>query len=184
MEASIPTADGKARGRISLRVSGGLVEARTELIDPAAARQFRAFVLLSLLAWLVPLLAYAASLQDARASVVAGVGVLGLALAWIVLVIVGRLWMERYRLVHTVVFPARAIAKLDVGRDWNLGCGLMILLSPLIGIPYLLLAGGRVVRIVAPLDAERPGPVSLRLKGSEAEARYLEQLVLAARAAG
>ena len=184
LEASIPTADGKARGRMSFRIAGGWVEARTEFIDRAAMRQFRWFSLLSLLAWLVPLIAYAASLRDARASVVAGIGVLGLALAWLVAVIAARLWMERYRLVNTVVFPVRAIAKFDVGRDWNLGCGLMILLSPLVGILYLLLAGGRVVRIVAPLAADGPGPVSLRLKGTQTEVRYLEQLILAARSVG
>jgi hypothetical protein len=53
----------------------------------------------------------------------------------------------------------------------------MILLSPLVGLLYLLLARGRVIRVVAPLRADRAEPVSLRLKGSEAEARYLEQLL-------
>ena len=184
LEVSIRTADGKARGRISIRISGGWVEARTELVDPLAMRQFGVFAILSMLAWFGPFIAYAATLGDSGASVVAVIGLLGLALAWLVAVIAARLVLERYRVVHTVVFPARAITRLDVGRDWNLGCALTILLSPLMGLLYLLFAGGRVVRIVAPLAADRPGPVSLRLKGSEAEARDLEQLVLAARATG
>jgi hypothetical protein len=41
----------------------------------------------------------------------------------------------------------------------------------------------RVVRVAAPFAADRPGVLRLRLKGSKAEGRYLEQVLLGARMA-
>ena len=110
--------------------------------------------------------------------------VFGLLLAWVLALVVGALWVERYRVVHVATFPARALGGVDVGRDWSLGCALTILLSPLIGLLYLLLARGRVVRVAGPFAADEAGIVGLRLKGSEAEGRTLEQVLLGARMAG
>jgi hypothetical protein len=184
LEASIGTADGAARGRATFRVADGWVVARTRLIDPGARRQLQAFGVLSAAAWLGPFVAVALARATPSAPGPFVAGFLGIGLAWIVALVVARLVLERYAVTHTAVFPATAIVSAGASRDWNLGCALAILLTPVVGILYLLLAGGRVLRVVAPFAADRPGPVSLRLKGSEAEARYLEQLLLGARSLG
>jgi hypothetical protein len=179
-ELSIRTTDGRARGRTWFTVSGDWVTTRTELIDPRASRQYRAFVLLSLLAWLVPFVVRAAAVADTPATSTLAVGFMVVVVAWLVVVVLGRAWLERYRVVHTTTFPRRAVAAVDIGRDWALGCALAILLTPLLGLLYLVLARGRVIRVVAPLAADRPGPMSLRLKGSEAEGLLLRRLLLGA----
>ncbi|OGO59070.1 MAG: hypothetical protein A2V85_01595 [Chloroflexi bacterium RBG_16_72_14] len=185
VELSIRTVDGRARGRAWFRIGGGWVTTRVELIDPKARLQYRVFVLLSMLAWLVPFIGYAVTIPDGgRPADIAVAGFLAVLSAWVVALLVGALWVERYRVVHVATFPARVLGGVDVGRDWNLGCALTILLSPLIGLLYLLLAGGRVVRIAGPFAADEPGIVGLRLKGSEAEGRYLAQVLLAARMTG
>jgi hypothetical protein len=185
VELSIRTVDRRARGRAWFRVGGGWVTTRVELIDPKARLQYRVFVLLSMLAWLVPFVGYAVTVPDGgRPADIAVGGFLALVAAWVLAVLVGAVWVERYRVVHVATFPARVLGGVDVGRDWNLGCALTILLSPLIGLLYLLLAGGRVVRVAGPFAADEPGIVGLRLKGSGAEGRYLEQVLLAARMAG
>ena len=184
VELSIGTADGRARGRAWFRVAGRWVTTRVELVDPRASAQYRAFVLLSCFGLVVPFIAYAISIPDGdRASGVAVGGFLVLLVAWALAVVIGRLWLERYRVVHVATFPVQALGVVEVGRDWNLGCAIMILLTPLIGLLYLLLAGGRVVRVAAPFAADDAGAMRLRLKGSEAEGRYLEQVLLAARMA-
>ena len=183
-EASIGTADGSARGRATFRLADGWIVARTQLVDPGARRQLRAFSVLSAAAWLVPFTAFAVAVEGPVTDAFVA-GFLAVALAWLAVVVIARLLLERYAVAHTAVFPAGAIAATGgVGRDWNLGCALTILLTPLIGLLYLLLGGGRVIRVVAPLRADRPDPVAIRLKGSEAEARFLEQLLLAARLSG
>jgi hypothetical protein len=185
VELSIRTADGRARGRAWFSVGGGWVTTRVELVDPKARRQYRVFVLLSMLAWLLPFVGYAITIPaGGRAGDVVVAGFLVLVLAWVLALLVGALWVERYRVVHVATFPARALGGVDVGRDWNLGCALTILLSPLIGLLYLLLAGGRVVRVAGPFATDEPGIVSVRLKGSGAEGRLLAQVLQAARMAG
>ena len=151
---------------------------RIELIDPAAVTQFRVLAVASLVAWLAPFIAYAALLRGRQPSDTVIGGFLLLTLAWIVAVVGARLWLERHRVVHTVTFPLQAIGDVGVGRDWNIGCVLMILLSPLIGLLYLAFTRGRVVSVTAPFAADRKGPLRLRLKGSTAEGQYLQRLLL------
>ena len=183
-EAVIGTADGSARGRASFRFVDGWVVATTQLVDPRARRQLRAFAVLSAAGWMVPFGAWA-MVREAPSNVEVFVaGFLGIAAAWLAAVVVARLWMERYTITETAVIPVLAVGATRAGRDWNLGCALAIVLSPLVAILYLLFARGRVLRVTAPFAADRPGPVTLRLKGSEAEARYLEQLLAAAHAGG
>lgn len=111
------------------------------------------------------------------------VGLLAVAGAWLVAIVIARLWLERYAVIQTAIFALAALAADEVGRDWSLGCALTILLSPLVGLLYLLLARGRVVRVTAPFAADRQGPVTLRLKGSEPEARRLRHLLTSGRGA-
>ena len=182
---SLRTADGSARGRAWFEVHGDQVMARTELLDPRAVRQYRVLVVLTLLAWLAPLAVGGMVARDPRpAGDVLAIGRAALCAAWVVVVVGGRLWLERHRVVHLTRFALRDVAAVDVGRDWGIGCALTILLSPLIGLLYLLLAGGRVVRIVAPLAADRAGPVTVRLKGSREQGLALRRLLLGPLAAG
>jgi hypothetical protein len=177
LEASIGTADAAARGRASFRFAGGSVVARVQLVDPGARRQLGAFVILSATGAFTPIAAFAvAGGTPASPELVVG-GLLAIAAGWLLAVIGARLWLERYVVTQTVVIPARAIGVTRPGRDWSLGCAFAILLTPLVAILYLLLARGRVLRVTAPFAADRPGPVTLRLKGSEAEARFLDQVL-------
>ncbi len=175
---SIRTADGAARGRVWLAVADGVVTARTELLDPAARHQYWALVLLSGAGILVPAIAGAALAPGGSVPDGLAVGLLAMFGAWGLVVVAGRVWLERYRVVHTAVFPVREVAAVQVGRDLGLGCVLAILLSPLIGLLYLAVTGGRVTRITAPFDPGRPGPVRVRCKGSEAEAWSIRHLLL------
>jgi len=175
---SIGTADGAARGRVWLDVVDGMVTARTELLDPAARHQYRALVLLSGAGLLVPAIAGAMLAPGGAVPDGLATGLLALLGAWLLVVVAGRAWLERYRVVHVAVFPVREVAAVEVGRDLGLGCVLAILLSPLVGLLYLALAGGRVTRITAPFDPGRRGPVRLRCKGSESEAWSISRLLL------
>lgn len=181
LEASIGTADGAARGRAWFRVADGWVVARTQLVDPGARRRLRVFGVLSAAAWMVPFAGVALADGGPARPDVLGIGLLVVA-AWLVAVVVARLWLERYAVTQTAVFPAAALAADEVGRDWGLGCAFTILLTPLAGLLYLLLARGRVLRVTARFAADRPGPVTLRLKGSEPDARLLRHLLTAGRA--
>jgi hypothetical protein len=182
VEVSLATIDASARGRARFRVAGGTVTSVTTLIDPRAARQLGAFATLSLLAIGAAALAYLFAVRGGPPDI-PRVGFGALVLAWVVGIVIGRIWLERYRVVHTVSFGGMSIAGVDVSRDWGLGCLLSIILSPLLGLLYLALAGRRIITVTAPLAADRPGLVRLRLKGSEAEGRLLAQLLLGARAA-
>ncbi len=184
LEVVLDTVGGRARGRATFQFTGGWVVARTQLIDPRASRQFRAFGLLSAFASCVPfgVVAFTGAIPAPAGPFV--IGCLAIALTWLGAVIVARLGLERYAVTHTAVFPAGAMVAEDVRRDWSLGCALAILLTPLAGILYLVLARGRVVRVIGPFAADQPGPMTLRLKGNEAEARYLAQLVAVARVPG
>ena len=177
LEASIGTADGGARGRAWFRVADGWVMTRTQLVDPGARRRLRAFAVLSAAAWMVPFAGAAlAGGRPARPDMLA-IGLLVVAGVWLAAVVIARLLLERYAVTQTAIFPLAALAADEVGRDWSLGCALTILLSPLVGLLYLALARGRVVRVTAPFAADRRGPVTLRLKGSEGEARLLRHLL-------
>jgi hypothetical protein len=175
---SIGTADAAARGRLWLGVADGMVVARSELLDPAARRQFQALVVLSAMGLFIPVLAGVVALDRRPASEGMVIGLLGLLGAWLLVVIGGRVWLERYRVAHVAVFPAREVVAVDVGRDLGLGCVLTILLSPLVGLLYLALTGGRVTRITAPFDPASRTPIRLRCKGSEAEAWMVQRLLL------
>lgn len=175
---SIPTADGDAGGRAWFASAGGVVIARTELIDPLAVRQYHVLVVLAAVGLGGPLLAGALAEPGGGVSDMLAAGALVLVAMWLLLVAGGRAWLRRYRVVHTAVFPVQDVAAVDVGRDLGLGCLLTILLSPLIGLLYLAVTGGRVVRITAPLAADRSGAVRLRCKGSEAEALAVRRVLL------
>jgi len=175
---SIRTADAGARGRAWFGVDGDRITARTELIDRRALRQYRALVLLTLVAWLVPLGVGAVAAGHVAVPDAVSMGFpLGL-VGWAIVVLVGQVWLGRYRVVHTTVFSMRDVAAVDMGRDWGIGCALAILLTPLIALIYLVAARGRVIRVAAPLAADRAGPVALRLKGSELEGLALRRMLL------
>jgi hypothetical protein len=181
LEASIGTADGAARGRAWFRVADGWVMTRTQLVDPGARRRLRVFSVLSAAAWMVPFVGVALAGGRPDRPDVLGIGLLVVGGVWLAAVVVARLWLERYAVTQTAVFPVAALAADEVGRDWSLGCAFTLLLSPLVGLLYLLLARGRVLRVTAPFAADRQVPVTLRLKGSEPEARLLRHLLTSGR---
>jgi hypothetical protein len=182
VELSLATAGGSARGRAWVRVSGSTVSTITTLIDPRAIRQLRFYAVMSVLALVSAAVIYLI-FRGGRVTDAAAGAFCGLLLVWVLTLIGGRLWLEGHRIVHRASFAGLAVAGVDVGRDWSLGCLLAILLTPLVALLYLLLARRRIVTFTAPLAADRIGLVCLRLKASEAEGRLLAQLILAARTA-
>jgi hypothetical protein len=174
----LESADGRVRGPVLLRFVGPWVSARVMFIDPAAAAQHLVFSLLSGLAVLGTAVGYARWLDGRRPPDAAILGLAATAFAWVVAMILGRVWVERHRVVHVTVFPLGSIGQVTVGRNWGVALVLAILFTPIIGLLYLALARGRIVRVRAPFEVGRARALRLRLGGSEEEGRRLERLAI------
>jgi len=176
----LESADGRVRGPILLRFVGPWVSARVVFIDPTAAAQQRVFSWLSSLAVFGTAVGYARWLDGRQPPDAAILGLAAVAIAWTVALILARVWVERHRMVHVAVFPRESIEQVTVGRNLGLALALAILLTPVVGLLYLALGRGRIVRVRAPFEVGRARAPRLRLRGSEEDGRRLERLAIGA----
>lgn len=154
----------------TLRVGDGKVYLSAKRIKP---KVFTIFRLVSALSVVVVLVLVISSLvlmsqsQEGNESLAIIFTIVSIVLLIILsaTMVVIRLWIRRrHSYQHEVTFPLEAVSKVRVGYNWDTGCALWILLSPLVALPYLLISGRKIIKITAPFERGGTESVTYALK--------------------
>jgi hypothetical protein len=85
---------------------------------------------------------------------------------------------DRYASPYSVTVPISSVQRARYGYDWDLGCGLMILLALIPGLVIMLVIGKRIVKMRAPFDRSAVTTDSWAFKAASAgEAERLTALL-------